>query len=189
MAEAARIAAEIERGDHSAMSNIHLLEERGMAIDDSQMDEEDRYGAVVRDTASAASAATTNGAGAAAQRPNAWAQGAPRPLLPGAAPSAPIAIDARKEANKLRMQVHEAMACLLLELVHAASYIAAGCAQPASSYIKALSPCVMQMTNAMKQTSPYGTPNAHKRASPLSSPLIRRGNACFLCTSCDVQAS
>lgn len=108
MADAARIAAEIERGDHSALSNIHMLEERGVAIDDSQMDEEDRYGAVVRDAPRPGAAA--NGAGgaaaaAAAPRPNAWTQGRPRPLMPGAAPSAPISIDPRKEANKLRMQV------------------------------------------------------------------------------------
>lgn len=103
MAEAARIAAEIERGDHSALSNVHMLEERGLAIDDSQMDEEERYGAVVRDAAPAPrpAAAGTNGAAGAQPRPNAWA----RPLVPGATPSQPISIDARREANKLRMQV------------------------------------------------------------------------------------
>ena len=108
VAEAARIAAEIERGDHSRLANIHMLEERGVAIDDSQMDEEDRYGAVVRDerpapAAAAAAAAAANGSKAAPPRPNAWAQG--RPAMPGAAPSAPIAIDTRREANKLRAQV------------------------------------------------------------------------------------
>lgn len=108
MAEAARIAAEIERGDHSSVANIHMLEERGIAIDDSQMDEEDRYGAVVRDAPPPppVAGAAANGAGAAAApRPNAWAAGRPRPLMPGAAPSAPIAIDMRREANKLRAQV------------------------------------------------------------------------------------
>lgn len=107
MAEAARIAAEIERGDHSSVANIHMLEERGIAIDDSQMDEEDRYGAVVRDAPPPppVAGAAANGAGAAAPRPNAWAAGRPRPLMPGAAPSAPIAIDMRREANKLRAQV------------------------------------------------------------------------------------
>ncbi|KAL4429610.1 hypothetical protein ABPG77_008659 [Micractinium sp. CCAP 211/92] len=140
MAEAARIAAEIERGDHSAAANIHMLEERGVVIDDSQMDEEDRYGAVVRDApqpgapgSGAANGAAAAAAAAAAPRPNAWAAGRPRPLMPGAAPSAPISIDPRREANKLRMQM-----------------TAAG----------------------VKQTSPYGTPNALKRPSPLSSPLI-----------------
>ncbi len=112
MAEAARIAAEIERGDHSAAANIHMLEERGVVIDDSQMDEEDRYGAVVRDApqpgapgSGAANGAAAAAAAAAAPRPNAWAAGRPRPLMPGAAPSAPISIDPRREANKLRMQV------------------------------------------------------------------------------------
>jgi hypothetical protein len=108
VAEASRIAAEIERGDRSS-ANIHQLEERGVAIDDSQMDEEDRYGAVVRPGApqpqQPASAAANGGGGAAPPRPNAWAQGRPKPLMPGAAPSAPISIDTRKEANKLRAQV------------------------------------------------------------------------------------
>ena len=65
-AEAARIAAEIERGNHSSVSNIHMMEERGVAIDDSQMDEEDRYGAVVRDAPAAAARA---GAGAPCRCP------------------------------------------------------------------------------------------------------------------------
>jgi hypothetical protein len=108
VAEASRIAAEIERGDHSALANSHMLEERGVAIDDSQMDEEDRYGAVVRDApppppSSARGVANGAGGHAAQPRPNAWAQG--RPVLPGAAPSQPISIDSRREANKLRMQV------------------------------------------------------------------------------------
>lgn len=111
-----------------------MLEERGIAIDDSQMDEEDRYGAVVREEPAPGAAANgSKGGPGAAPRPNAWAQG--RPVLPGAAPSAPIAIDTRREANKLRAQ----------------------------------------MTAGVKAASPYGTPNAHKRASPLSSPLIRCG--------------
>ncbi|KAJ8659888.1 hypothetical protein O0I10_004481 [Lichtheimia ornata] len=33
----------------SATSNVHVMEERGLIVDDSGMDEEDRYGAVVRD--------------------------------------------------------------------------------------------------------------------------------------------
>lgn len=121
MAEAARIASEIERGDHSSVANIHMLEERGIAIDDSQMDEEDRYGAVVRDAPPPPPAAA-NGAGAAAAaaaRPNAWAAGRPRPLMPGAAPSAPIAIDMRREANKLRAQVRCPEGRLGVQLLHA----------------------------------------------------------------------
>lgn len=46
--EAERLAREIERGTGST-SNPHLAEERGAVFDDSQLDEEDRYGAVVRD--------------------------------------------------------------------------------------------------------------------------------------------
>lgn len=45
--EAARIAAEIER-DARGTSNPHLREERGLVLDDSQVDEEDKYSAVVR---------------------------------------------------------------------------------------------------------------------------------------------
>lgn len=46
-AEAQRIAAEMMRNVGTG-GNVHLAEERGLAIDDSQIDEEDRYGAVVR---------------------------------------------------------------------------------------------------------------------------------------------
>ncbi|KAF9971605.1 hypothetical protein BGZ73_005429 [Actinomortierella ambigua] len=58
--KAIKIANEIQQG---ATSNVHMLEERGIAIDDSGMDEEDRYGAVVRDPLPPAGALT---AGAAA---------------------------------------------------------------------------------------------------------------------------
>lgn len=34
----------------TSTTNVHMLEERGMAVDDSGLDEEDLYGAVVRDT-------------------------------------------------------------------------------------------------------------------------------------------
>ncbi|KAI7855847.1 LsmAD domain-containing protein [Circinella umbellata] len=40
-------ANEIQR---SAANNVHVMEERGIAVDDSGMDEEDRYAGVVRDT-------------------------------------------------------------------------------------------------------------------------------------------
>ncbi|KAI8047158.1 LsmAD domain-containing protein [Gilbertella persicaria] len=43
---AIRVANEIQK---STTNNVHMLEERGVAIDDSGMDEEDLYGAVVRD--------------------------------------------------------------------------------------------------------------------------------------------
>jgi len=43
--EAIKIAAEIEK---ASTENVHLAEERGQIIDDSDMDEEDRYGAVIR---------------------------------------------------------------------------------------------------------------------------------------------
>ncbi|KAI8376726.1 hypothetical protein EDC96DRAFT_456330 [Choanephora cucurbitarum] len=44
---AIKMANEIQK---STTDNVHMLEERGMAIDDSGMDEEDLYGAVVRDS-------------------------------------------------------------------------------------------------------------------------------------------
>jgi len=43
--EAIKIAAEIEK---ASTENIHLAEERGQIIDDDEIDEEDRYGAVIR---------------------------------------------------------------------------------------------------------------------------------------------
>ncbi|ORX48088.1 hypothetical protein BCR36DRAFT_294199 [Piromyces finnis] len=43
--EAIKIAAEIEK---ASTENIHLAEERGQLIDDADIDEEDRYGAVIR---------------------------------------------------------------------------------------------------------------------------------------------
>ena len=42
---AIQIANEIQQ---TASSNVHMQEERGLAVDDSGLDEEDRYGAVVR---------------------------------------------------------------------------------------------------------------------------------------------
>ncbi|KAL7752413.1 poly(A)-binding protein binding protein [Sorochytrium milnesiophthora] len=45
--DAVRIAREIES---ATTSNVHMLEERGGVIDDNDVDEEDRYGAVVRKT-------------------------------------------------------------------------------------------------------------------------------------------
>ncbi|KAF9921805.1 hypothetical protein FBU30_008129 [Linnemannia zychae] len=44
--QAIQIAQEIQQ---SVSSNIHMREERGLAVDDSGLDEEDLYGAVVRD--------------------------------------------------------------------------------------------------------------------------------------------
>ncbi|KAJ3053274.1 hypothetical protein HK097_004667 [Rhizophlyctis rosea] len=49
--EAARIAAEIERGPSANLgsaANLHMAEERGLSIDDSNMDEEDKYSSVIR---------------------------------------------------------------------------------------------------------------------------------------------
>ncbi|KAK4521231.1 PHO85 cyclin-1 [Mucor velutinosus] len=43
---AIKMANEIQK---TATTNVHMLEERGLAIDDSGMDEEDLYGAVVRE--------------------------------------------------------------------------------------------------------------------------------------------
>ncbi|ORE08394.1 hypothetical protein BCV72DRAFT_90539 [Rhizopus microsporus var. microsporus] len=44
--KAIQVANEIQK---SAATNVHILEERGISIDDSGLDEEDLYGAVVRD--------------------------------------------------------------------------------------------------------------------------------------------
>ncbi|KAJ3271137.1 hypothetical protein HK104_004744 [Borealophlyctis nickersoniae] len=44
-AEAIRLAAEIER---SPAANIHIAEERNLSVDDSNVDEEDRYSSVIR---------------------------------------------------------------------------------------------------------------------------------------------
>lgn len=103
-AEANRIASEIEAGNKSASTattNIHMMEERGMEIDDGDMDEEARYGAVMREPAAPAAkpaAAGSNGAGA---RPaGAWGRGAP-----GSRSDAVRIIDPRREANKLRAQM------------------------------------------------------------------------------------
>lgn len=68
--EANRIAAEIEKGS-STTTNIHMLEERG--IDVADVDEEARYGAVIRDAQQPKRAATKS-----------------------------IPINARKETNKVR---------------------------------------------------------------------------------------
>lgn len=51
--KAERLAAEITGSTANAaatgnINNVHLAEERGLHVDDGQMDEEDRYGAVVR---------------------------------------------------------------------------------------------------------------------------------------------
>lgn len=68
-AQAARIAAEIEREARST-SNPHLREERGLVVDDSQVDEEDKYSAVVRHPAGGEAGSSAGGgakrAGAAA---------------------------------------------------------------------------------------------------------------------------
>ena len=92
-----------------------------------------------------------------------------RPALPGQTPSAPIAIDPRREANKLRAQVRVGVAgCLPL----ATSRQLAAAAPPRAIAIHPLS-CSLppQLTMQPKQSSPYGTPTGKK--SPLSSPLIK----------------
>lgn len=93
MAEAERIAAEIERGTKVDTTNIHLLEERGVELDYGDMDEEDRYGAVIRekqgDALEEASTASSS------SRVNAW-------LRDSHNASAPIEIqNTRREANKV----------------------------------------------------------------------------------------
>lgn len=77
MAEANRIAAEIEKGS-SGTTNIHMLEERGIEVAD--VDEEARYGAVIRD--------------------------APPPRRDA---SKSIPINARKETNKVRAHMTGSM--------------------------------------------------------------------------------
>ncbi|KAK9452912.1 hypothetical protein V1511DRAFT_513417 [Dipodascopsis uninucleata] len=47
---AAKVAKEIESSSHGG--NIHLAEERGLVVDDSGVDEEDKYSGVARDTPS-----------------------------------------------------------------------------------------------------------------------------------------
>lgn len=54
-----RLAAEIG-GAGAGRTNVHLAEERGIQVDDSQMDEEDRYGAVVRPPPTATDKSPTN---------------------------------------------------------------------------------------------------------------------------------
>lgn len=51
--EAEKIAEEIMSTVAGKSGNVHLAEERGEEIDDSGMDEEDKYGAVVRDSEAA----------------------------------------------------------------------------------------------------------------------------------------
>jgi LsmAD domain len=86
-ATAARIAREIERGN---TSNPHLAEERGQVVDDSGLDEEDKYSGVIRpedlarmraaqqqrgqQSAGAGSAAPQNGGPALAAKPAAWSR-------------------------------------------------------------------------------------------------------------------
>jgi hypothetical protein len=118
VAEANRIASEIEKGGHSTITgNIHLLEERGMEVED--YDEEARYGAVIREEPATKAAPLQQqqqqqkGAGSPPPPPpppsgsrapaGAWGRGRPG----GAAAtttttSAPIPIDSRKDINKLR---------------------------------------------------------------------------------------
>lgn len=99
MAEAERLAAEIERGNKMDTTNIHLLEERGIEIDDGDMDEEDRYGAVIREAPKLGGAKGPTPPPPPARPAGAWGRGAPGS---SAATSAPISIDPRKEANKVR---------------------------------------------------------------------------------------
>jgi len=99
MAEAERLAAEIERGNKMDTTNIHLLEERGIEIDDGDMDEEDRYGAVIREVPTRDSAKGPTPPPPPARPANAWSKGAPGSPAPT---TAPISIDPRKETNKVR---------------------------------------------------------------------------------------
>ncbi|KAL4541833.1 hypothetical protein Ndes2437B_g06165 [Nannochloris sp. 'desiccata'] len=99
MAEAERLAAEIERGNKMDTTNIHLLEERGIEIDDGDMDEEDRYGAVIREAPVVGGVKGPMPPPPPARPAGAWGRGAPGSP---AATSAPISIDPRKEANKVR---------------------------------------------------------------------------------------
>jgi hypothetical protein len=57
--EAEKIAEQIMSTVAGKSGNIHLAEERGEEIDDSGMDEEDKYGAVVRDSEAADKVATS----------------------------------------------------------------------------------------------------------------------------------
>ena len=101
VAEAERLATEIERGNRSNTTNIHLLEERGIEVDDGDMDEEDRYGAVIRDAQppDASLGVPQRGVQTPTRPTGAWGRGAPPTV------TAPISIDPRREANKVRAQM------------------------------------------------------------------------------------
>ena len=98
VAEAERIAAEIEKGDKSNITNIHVLEERGIVVDDGDIDEEARYGAVIREEKGKEALeepVALRSSSDSSSRVNAW-------LRESQAVSAPIPIgNARREANKL----------------------------------------------------------------------------------------
>lgn len=122
-AEANRIAREIEtKGAGERTTNIHMLEERGMEVD---ADEEALYGAVIG-TGAVKSARSTGAPGAPTQTqkvpvtssivaPGAkWADKVKAGVTPPAASTSAagsqvrshaIAIDARRETNKLRAQM------------------------------------------------------------------------------------
>jgi len=101
-AEANRIAREIEQKG-AGTTNIHMMEERGVDVD---IDEEARYGAVIRD-----------GTGAQARAPQRTAMVAPgakwadkvKGMVGSAGTNVPhshaIAINPRRETNKLRAQM------------------------------------------------------------------------------------
>ena len=146
MAEANRLATEIERGMKSDTTNIHRMEERGMEIDDGDMDEEDRYGAVMRDAPpppgeefSRSSSGTVPSSSSSSSYPRtappppprgpsgAWGRGAP-------STSVPISIDPRKETNKVRAHM-----------------------------------------NAPKVTSPYGTPKQQLSSPLIGNPKSMEG--------------
>lgn len=102
-AEADRIAREIERGTGALASNRHVLEERGLApLAADGLDEEDLYGAVIRDARGAAGSEASTGDGKGSARSTASSSSARR--------SAPIDIQARRETNKLRAQLIEGTA-------------------------------------------------------------------------------
>jgi hypothetical protein len=103
VAQANRIAAEIERAARAGGpgANLHLAEERGLEVDDSGIDEEDKYSGVVRRPASAGGAPGGGAPGGGAPRPaGAWGRGAPAGAAARSA-AVPIA-DPRREVNKVR---------------------------------------------------------------------------------------
>lgn len=175
-AEAARIAAEIEG---KVASNTHMAEERGLFVDDSQLDEEDKYSSVLRPAppqvggslppqhhhqhqqrpSSSSEARGDSGPAASASKPTAWSTagagvaavtaGSQQGPRGWERPTAPPAF--RPPSAAIDIDPRKEHNKLRMQL--------------AGSKVGSL--------KEMGKTSPYGTPKGMR--SPLASPLV--GNA------------